>query len=216
MTKRVRAGIIFDMDNTLLQSKINFREMKQAIFHLWTEHGLLEPTFDWQSHTASQLIEIGRKSGRLTSQLEQKMWEAVTALEKAGMHEAVLENHVREVLAQLRERYPLFLLTNNAYAAAEEALQRTGIASCFQEIVAREQMTSLKPHPSGIRYICSQYPAWPASAWTMVGDSWIDGKAAQDGGVAFVAYRGNRREMEGHGVVPQAYIADLRELLDML
>ncbi|ELK42636.1 hypothetical protein D478_07773 [Brevibacillus agri BAB-2500] len=216
MNRRFATGIIFDMDNTLLHSKINFAEMKQAIFQLWTEHGLIEPTFDWHSHTASQLIELGRKSGRLTSQLEQEMWGAVTAIEKAGMHEAVLENHAQEVLAQLMERHHLFILTNNAYAAAEEALHQTGIAGCFEKIVAREQMATLKPHPSGIHYIRRQYPDMPASAWTMVGDSWIDGKAAQDGEVAFIAYQGHAQDMERHDVAPQAYIADLRELLTML
>ena len=216
MTRVSIKGIIFDMDNTLLQSKINFLEMKQAIFTLWAEHGLCEPTFDWRSYTASQLIEMGRKSGRMTSQLEQTMWAAVTAIEKAGMHEAVLEDHVKEVLAHLKERYHLFILTNNAYAAAEEALNHTGIADCFQEIVAREQMTTLKPHPSGIHYILGQYPQWSAPAWTMVGDSWIDGKAAHGGEVAFIAYQGERADMERNEVSPRAYITDLRELLDIL
>lgn len=216
MKRHFPTGVIFDMDNTLLQSRINFSEMKKAIFRLWTEHGLIEPTFDWQSHTASQLIEIGRTSGRLTSRLEQEMWAAVTEIEKAGMHEAVLENHVQEVLAALKERHHLFILTNNAYAAAREALQHTGIAGCFEEIVAREQMTTLKPHPSGIHYIRRQYPELPATAWTMVGDSWIDGKAAQDGEVAFIAYQSNPQEMERHDVAPRAYIADLRELLHIL
>ncbi|OUQ89377.1 phosphatase [Brevibacillus brevis] len=216
MNRSLHKGIIFDMDNTLLQSRINFSAMKQAIFQHWVDHGICEPTIEWEKHTASQLIEIGRQSERMTSELEQAMWEAVTAIEKEGMHGAVLEKHAVEVLDQLKENYHLYILTNNAYAAAVEALKETGIASYFDEIVAREQMTTLKPSPSGIHYIRNLRPDWPDSAWTMIGDSWIDGKAAIDGQVAFISYQGNQLDMERHEVTPVVYITDLLELLRVL
>ncbi|MFP3387389.1 HAD family hydrolase [Brevibacillus sp. SIMBA_040] len=213
MNRDFQKAIIFDMDNTLLQSRINFLEMKRAIFQIWVENDICEPALEWQGYTASQLIEIGRRSERMTAELEAHMWAAVTAIEKEGMHGAVLEAHAADVLAKLHQSYRLFILTNNAYAAAQEALNETNIIHYFDEVVAREQMTTLKPHPSGITYILKQYPDLPVSAWTMIGDSWIDGKAAQDGHVRFVAYHGKRDEMERHGVVPQAFITDLRELL---
>lgn len=216
MSRSFQKGIIFDMDNTLLQSRINFPAMKQAIFQHWVDHGICEPTLEWEKHTASQLIEIGRQSERMPSELEQAMWEAVTAIEKEGMHGAVLEKHAVEVLDQLKENYHLYILTNNAYAAAVEALNETGIASYFDEIVAREQMTTLKPSPSGIHYIRNLHPDWPVSAWTMIGDSWIDGRAATDGQVAFIAYQGNQLDMERHEVKPVVYITDLLELLRVL
>ncbi|MED1781852.1 HAD hydrolase-like protein [Brevibacillus fortis] len=216
MSRTFQKGIIFDMDNTLLQSRINFAEMKRAIFQLWVDNGIVPPTLEWQNHTASQLIEIGRQSAKMTNELGQTMWDAVTAIEKDGMHGAVLENHAVEVLEQLKSSYQLYILTNNAYAAAEEALNETGIASYFDEIVAREQMTTLKPSASGIHYIRNRKPDWPVSAWTMIGDSWIDGKAACDGQVAFIAYQGNELDMEQNGVVPRAYIRDLKELLAVL
>ena len=215
MNRDFQKAIIFDMDNTLLQSRINFLEMKRAIFQIWVENGICEPALEWQGFTASQLIEIGRRSERMTDELETHMWAAVTAIEKEGMHGAVLEAHAADVLAKLHQSYRLFILTNNAYAAAQEALNETKIIHYFDEVVAREQMTTLKPHPSGIKYIVNQYPDLPVSAWTMIGDSWIDGKAAQDGHVRFVAYHGKREEMDRQGVIPQAYITDLRELLEL-
>ncbi|MFD2370389.1 HAD family hydrolase [Brevibacillus sp. GCM10020057] len=206
-------GIIFDMDNTLLKSRINFAEMKRAVFRLLAEHGCCQPDLDWTSHTASQLIEIGRQSAQMTQALEEKMWAAVTEIEKEGMHGAVLEEHAVEVLEELRQRCSLYILTNNARAAAMEALQRTGIAHFFADVVGREQMAELKPSPSGVRCILRQQREWPVEAWTMVGDSWIDGKAAQDAGIRFVAYQGKEGEMANHGVHPLATIQSLRELL---
>ncbi|MGG1660512.1 HAD family hydrolase [Brevibacillus sp. NRS-1366] len=215
MNRPFRKAIIFDMDNTLLQSKIDFLAMKRAIFQLWVENGICDPALSWENHTASQLIEIGRRSEKMTAELEAHMWEAVTAIEKAGMHQAVLEANAAEILEQLHQNYYLFILTNNAYAAAQEALKETEIIHYFDEVVAREQMTTLKPSPAGITYILGRYPDLPASAWTMIGDSWIDGKAAQDGRVRFIAYNGNPLDMERQGVAPQAFISDLRELLTL-
>lgn len=207
-------GIIFDMDNTLLKSNINFAEMKRAIYQLLLMHGCCGPELDLQNHTASQLIEIGRQSSLMTQELEDEMWAAVTAVEKDGMHGAVLEEQAREVLDELRGRYQLYILTNNAYAAAQEALEETGISDYFTEIVAREQMTQLKPSPSGVHYILRQQPQWPLEAWVMIGDSWIDGKAAQDAGIRFLSYQGKPGEMEQRGVNPVATVKSLRELLN--
>jgi phosphoglycolate phosphatase len=118
------------------------------------------------------------------------------------------------VLDELRDRYQLYILTNNAYAAAQEALVETGISDYFTEIVAREQMTQLKPSPSGVHYILRQQPQWPLEAWVMIGDSWIDGKAAQDAGIRFLSYQGKLGEMEQRGVKPVATVKSLRELLN--
>lgn len=206
-------GIIFDMDNTLLQSRINFADMKEAVFRLLVRHQLCDPELDYRKHTASQLIELGRKSGRITDEIEALVWNAVVAFETEGMQGAVLEEHAEEVLDSLKHHFHLVILTNNALSAALEALKETGIAHYFDLIAGREQMTMLKPSPSGIHFILEQYPDIPAEQWTMVGDSWIDGKAAQEGSVRFIAYQGKPLEMERHEVVPTAYINNLRELL---
>ncbi|KQL46130.1 phosphatase [Brevibacillus choshinensis] len=213
MSHHYNKGIIFDMDNTLLKSKIDFPRMKHAIFQVLVENGCCQPEVDWRSHTASQLIEIGRRSAQMTQELEDEMWAAVTAVEKEGMHGAVLEEYAVEVLAELQQRYQLYILTNNASAAAVEALQETGIAHYFSQIVAREQMTELKPSSSGVHYILRQHPEWSVDAWTMIGDSWIDGKAAQDADIRFIAYQSEAQEMERRGVRPYATLSDLRELL---
>jgi len=215
MSKSYQQGIIFDMDNTILQSRINFLGMKEAIYHLLLENQLCEPELEWNSYTASQLIEMGRQSGKVTEKIEEEVWRTVTAFEKEGMHGAKLEDHVPEVLSHLHNRCHLVVLTNNSCAAAVEALEQTGIAGYFDEIVGREQMTELKPSPAGIHYILNKYPAVPTSHWTMVGDSWIDGRAAQDGQVIFIAYKANRLDLERHHVMPYTYIEDIRQLLEL-
>jgi phosphoglycolate phosphatase len=205
-------GIIFDMDNTLLRSKINFNLMKQSIYRLLADHEILPSTLNLDEYTASTLIEQAKSSENFSKEVEAKVWEAVTAVEQEGMAGADLEPGVKEVLTKLHETYPLIIYTNNSGTAALAALRETGIDHYFEHIVGREQMDALKPSPSGIHFILSQYKDIPDRHWLMVGDSWIDGKAAQDGGVVFIAYQGNSEEMERKNVYPMAYIERLREL----
>lgn len=207
-----RYGIIFDMDNTLLQSRIDFGGMKKAVFEEMVIRGLCAADLAWRDYTASQLIELARESGKMTQEAETVIWGAVERFEREGMHKAILEPHVPDMLADLHEHVYLTVLTNNARSAAVEALTRTGIAHYFDYIAGREQMTALKPSPSGILYVQNQYPHVPGERWIFIGDSWIDGKAAQDGGIRFFAYRGDAEEMERRGVRPHVHIRHMKEL----
>ena len=47
-----------------------------------------------------------------------------------------------------------------------------------------------------------------------MGDSWVDGLAAQAAGLPFIAYRADEAELARHGVTPQARITALLELLE--
>lgn len=209
-------GIIFDMDNTLLRSRIDFYAMKRAVFDLLVAHKFYDENFDYRNHTTSQLIEEVRRSQDMTREFEKLIWDTVAQIEKKGMEGADLEPWVPEVLKDLRDRYNLVVFTNNAQVAAETALNDTGITQYFDRIVGREQVEALKPNPAGIHYILSQYRDIPADCWLSIGDSWIDGKASQDGGVHFITYRGDISEMHQRDVYPLTSIKDMRELLKVL
>ena len=54
---------------------------------------------------------------------------------------------------------------------------------------------------------------WPdAKHIVMVGDAWVDGVAAQAGGIPFIAYRADATELERRGVVVAASIDSLLDL----
>lgn len=209
-------GIIFDMDNTLLQSKINYEGMKKATFILLEKQGFLPADFYWRDYTTSQLIELARGSGRLNEEVEKLIWETVVSFEKEGMHNVALEPGVKELLDRLHNLCRLVVLTNNALSAALIALEETGVVNYFDQIVGREQMVALKPSPSGVEYIMEQYPDIAASDWLLVGDSWIDGKAAQEAGVPFLAYQADVDDLKKQLVDPVGYITHLRQVLNYL
>ncbi|WP_068774853.1 HAD family hydrolase [Paenibacillus sp. FJAT-26967] len=208
-------GIMFDMDNTLLQSKIDFPAMKAEIYNYLSALHVFEDSFNVVDHTSSTLIEHARQKGISESSYEQLM-KIAAKHELTGMEGAGLENGALELLQKLHGRYVLVILTNNSREAALKALNSTGIAPFFDLIVGREQMKALKPSPSGFEYVLDTYSGITRSAWISIGDSWIDGKASNDAGIPFISYGKKISFMKERRVNPVAAVEHLSELLDYL
>jgi phosphoglycolate phosphatase len=209
-------GIIFDMDNTLLCSKIDFDAMKQETFDFLVQQGIFPCDYPVHEHTTSSIIIQAQHSPIFTEDIKKSVWDIVVKYEMKGMAGAHLEAGVESTLDYLYPKCRLVVLTNNSKTAAEAALKKTGIDHYFDHIVGREQMAFLKPSPSGIQYILALYKDIPATRWLSIGDSWIDGKASQDGGVQFLAYQGDSAKMKSKGVYPIGFINHMSELLQFL
>jgi phosphoglycolate phosphatase len=210
------SAFIFDMDNTLLQSKIDFPKMKKTVYELLVRENMLPPEIAWQSKTTSELIALSRKHQEF-SRVEKEVWLLIEEIETEGMKDAVLEPYAAQVLEDLSaQSVAMTILTNNARHAAIAALQRLSIDHLFSLIAGREQMEELKPSASGVHYILRHYPAIPQQDWLMIGDSWIDGMAAKRAGIRFLAYQANLSEMIDKGLEPQANLQTLRGIKDWI
>ncbi|MDF2958806.1 MAG: haloacid dehalogenase [Paenibacillus sp.] len=209
--KRHTQGIIFDMDNTLLKSSIDFPAMKHAIFDFLVEKSILPETLAIGQHTTATIIEHARQL-QLGAELEQQVWELAAQHELAGMKGAGLESGVRDFLASVHGKFILAVVTNNALPAALQALQETNIAGYFDLIAGREQMSALKPSPSGFQYVLDRFVHIPPAGWISLGDSWIDGKGSNDAGIPFVSYQTDLSVMSSRGVTAIGRINDIQEL----
>jgi len=208
-------GIIFDMDNTLLQSNIDFPQMKSDVLEFLIRNSILSAEFDVHEHTTATLIELARELG-ITDDIYEAMMSKTTEHELLGMRGAGLEPGAKELLESIYEKYVLVVLTNNSLAAAREALELTGISEYFDIIIGREQMSALKPSPSGYHYMMSKFKTIEPKEWIAIGDSWIDGKAAQAAGIPFVSYRVSADQMLQRCVKPIGNIEHLSGLLHYL
>jgi phosphoglycolate phosphatase len=100
--------------------------------------------------------------------------------------------------------------TNNDRVVADFVLTRFGLSRHLDLVVTRDEMRRLKPDPDGLRVVRERWP--DAARIVVVGDSWVDGLAAQAAGVPFIAYRPDVAQMEERGVTATAII---RSLLDL-
>lgn len=205
-------GVIFDMDNTLLHSRIDFPAMKNEVYRFLVDRRILPEPFPVAEHTTSTLIEYAKSRG-LSEELYEDVMQIAAQHELRGMEGAELERGVVPLLRALRPRCTLAVVTNNSFAAAVKALKETGIAGYFDLIVGREQMSSLKPSPSGFLLVLDTFREIAPWEWISVGDSWIDGKASADAGIPFVWYCSRGGEMHERGVHPIGRIDEIRQLI---
>lgn len=205
-------GIIFDMDNTVLQSKIDFTSMKLETFDFLSSRGILPHGFNLAKHTTSTIIKEALATKRMEDNLIKDMWEIAKKFEILGMQDAALEPGALELLEELKGRYCIVIVTNNSVEAAEKALKDNGVIDYFDSVVGREMMGSLKPSPDGFLYVLDQYTHIKAEEWISIGDAWVDGKASQEAGIPFISYQGDIKRMNEMGVFPKAEIQELSEL----
>ncbi|MEG1501112.1 MAG: hypothetical protein RR396_04075, partial [Clostridiales bacterium] len=79
-------AIVFDMDNTILSSHINFDLMKKGVCSL-----LLEAGFEIDSTmSVAAIIQAADAQKPLSPALRKIIWDKVDAVEALGMKDAVL------------------------------------------------------------------------------------------------------------------------------
>src|SRR6185437_7276447 len=108
--------------------------------------------------------------------VESPLWEIALDHERQAMAIASLQSGAREAIEGARAAgFATAVWTNNAREVTGVALER------FDLLVTRDEMRALKPAPDGWRVILEHFGA--AHDAIVVGDSWVDGVAAQAAGV---------------------------------
>jgi phosphoglycolate phosphatase len=195
----------FDLDHTLVRSPLDLGAVKTEVVALVTARGLALPETA-RTWTIGQIIAT---AGRAAMELEAACWAICEAHEARAVAEAVSEPGAAEALGELRAAgFPLAVWTNNARRIAQDALRRCGLDGFFRVVVTRDE-APLKPDPGGLRLLEATFPE--RQIW-VVGDSWVDGAAAQAGGAGFIAYGTDPAELARRGVAPRAVLHDLRSL----
>src|SRR3990170_5200629 len=212
MPQSSEIALIFDLDNTLIHSTIDFMGTRHRLIDVLMSAGAVSaPREVLIREPIPHLVAMGEAAGEA---LGRAMWEVVSAAETEGLREAVAVEHAAEVLAALRARgYRLALLTNTTRSGVLPKVGELGLDGYFDVIATRTEVPALKPSPEGVRYILHRLPAVRLAY--VIGDAWIDGRAAEEAGARFIGFGERRAASLERGVQPWAWIADLRELLDL-
>jgi len=211
------SALIFDMDNTLIGSRIDFLAIRRALIALLRSAGATDATDEALTRRAiPELVTCGtdhdRAHGTATAE---EMWRIIDAYERAGLVEVDVLDDAPAVLRALGARgHPVAILTNNSRAAALEALRATRLLEYAQTLVARGDVSTLKPAGDGVREVLRRLGSAGERAY-VIGDSRIDGAAAADAGARFIAYRRPAEELRQRGVTPWRTVQHLRELLEL-
>ena len=182
--------IIFDMDNTILQSRIDFPLMTREVTKIMLAHGL-----DKYCHhsVATRMVEF-TNSADYDEKVAEEIWQKVAEVEAEGLDQAVLEPGAIEALDYLGQYAELAVLSNNTDSAIGDNLNRLGISPYLTFVAGGNSVPNLKPSPDGMLFVKSQYPTITLANTLTIGDAMIDAQAAEAAGIGFVAY--NRSRME--------------------
>ena len=201
----VRPLCVFDLDHTLVRSTLDLRAARADVRALASARSLDLPAVSLRWTIAETIAGIAR----LAPELEATCWAVIIDHETRALDSAASEPGAVEALTGLRAAgFPLAVWTNNARGAAEHALARCGLRAFFATIVTRDE-AALKPDPAGLALLRQAFPERPV--W-VVGDSWVDGAAAQAGGASFIAYGTDPEELVRRRVAARHVIHDLSTL----
>jgi phosphoglycolate phosphatase len=206
--------VVFDLDNTLVHSRIDFLGIRQAIIRRLLDVGALAETP--ANPRAKAIPEWLDVAAAFDPQLAAELWVTVDEFERAGMVAGTVEPDARTTLDRLAEAgFRLAVLTNNSLRSADAALARFDLRAPFELVLARGVVSALKPDGAGVRQAHVTLGGGPT---VVVGDAAIDGQAAAraDVGARFVAFRADQQVLAERGVVPWATIASLGELVEVL
>jgi phosphoglycolate phosphatase len=220
VTSPGRVALVFDMDNTVLGSHIDFAAIRRALGAMLREAGATgESDEALRRHAIGEMVACGAAHDAAHgTAVVPRMWAIITAHEAEGLRDAAALDGAPDVLAALRSRgYRVAILTNNSRAGADAALEAAGLAHAAETVVTRDDVASMKPAPDGVQEALRRLTGADGRrpAGYVIGDSWIDGAAAAGAGARFIACRRSADDLRSHGVRPWRVVRHLSELLEI-
>src|SRR5262245_6051315 len=203
--------IIFDLDGTLIDSKldlansVNFTREQMGLSVL--EHRLI---FAYIGDGATMLIRRAMGEGLSESDIQRALEVFLSHYREHLLDNTTLYPGVAEALAALHP-LKLAVLTNKPLRPTLAILQGLRIHDRFAVVYGGNSFEQKKPHPVGIEQILSDTCA-SRERTMIVGDSYIDIQTGRNAAVATCGMTYGLARETLHEPKPDFLIDDLREL----
>jgi len=187
-------AVVFDLDGTLIKSKIDYEEMRRRVTNVLIESGIPPEKLSksgriWELMKGGE--ELQRESGLSLDSIRnvrQRITEALNSVELESVEKVKPTPHALEVLEKLRGRglsIGVAIRSCNAYAT--RALELTGLTSYVNVLFARDDMEYPKPDPRHLFQVVEALRASPHSV-VFIGDTTTDLETANEAGIKFIGY----------------------------
>ncbi len=182
-------GIIFDLDGTLVDSNIDYYEMKARAIVLLEGEGVPEDLLSWEL-TIAEVMERARDL--LGHNSHNEVWlsieDSFKAVELKSLDQMNSINGVGDLLTEIRESgYEVGVLTRASRGYAERALETMGIEKAIHHMICRDDFAwyEAKPDPIAMRRLTTLLDTSPEYC-LMIGDHYLDMKCALASGARFI------------------------------
>lgn len=217
--KHDELAIIFDFDNTLIKSNINFPAMKISMARAAKKHGLDFGNEEDIPHryTAGNIIDqVEEFDKKNDTQLVTELWGLVEKFERLGMENISIDEDVLQMLEYLKKKgISASILTNNAKKPTIEVLERFNISDYFDIVIAREDVKKMKPDKEGLEVIVQKLKL-NLDKVIFVGDSWVDGVAAVNAKIRFILLNEKLLDSNKYNIKIWKHVQTMNELVELL
>ena len=210
----VRA-LIFDLDGTLIDSKLDLIRSVNAMLHEMGREPLHEDTISgYIGHGAPQLV--GRALGQAATEQEREraLKFFLAYYEDHKMDSTCAYPGVPEALERL-SGFPMAILTNKPVRISVRILEELGLAKYFRAVYGGNSFETKKPDPLGAQKILREFGAAPAEA-ILIGDSEVDVQTARNAGTLAAAVNYGFGTHDRSAYPADIYLDRLIDLLPLL
>jgi len=144
--------VLFDLDNTLVHSRIDFLGIRQAIIGRLLDVGALDaPPADPRVRAIPEWLDL---AAEFDPALATELWTIVDQFERDGMVHGTVEADARATLDHLQAAgLKLAVLTNNSLGSADAALDRFDLRAPLDLVLARDVVPrSSRAEPASPRH----------------------------------------------------------------
>jgi len=183
--------VIFDLDGTLIDSKIDFREMKRRNTRLLeasgVEQGLLTEemlNYDIERRAIEDLRTKGVSEEKI-QRIFQKVADIMNEIELEAIQDAQLLDGVAETLEKLKKLgLKIGIITRSCREYANRILEKFDLKKLIDVVAARDDVLKQKPDPEHPRYLM-EILSVKSSETILIGDHPMDALCAKNIGMRF-------------------------------
>ncbi|MBS7634793.1 HAD family hydrolase [Candidatus Bathyarchaeota archaeon] len=214
-------AVIFDLDDTLIKSKINYERMKNLIIDFLASvgvaSGLLNKNMpNFEIVNAAKMDLSGKVSRCEIEKILNKVNDIMDEVELKSLGDAELMDNALSTLKELKKMgLKAGIVTNGCRKYAEEIMSRFCLGKYVDAIVARDDVSNPKPDPEHLLRVLEILNV-PVEGAVFVGDHWIDALCAKKAGVPFILLRSRTRIFKEAEEMSYAKINTLRDILLLL
>jgi HAD superfamily hydrolase (TIGR01509 family) len=179
---------LFDVDGTLVTFEFDVQGTRRAIIEDLAKRGLDTSGLGLSTPTQKiiDIISEQAKGAELAS-LKRRINSKLDKFELESSRAAKVLPGARKTLVYLRsKRVRLGVLTNSGRKAAYRVLRRGGMLDCFDFVLTREDVETMKPRPEGVLEAVRRF-SLPKKQVFYVGDGLLDIAAAKAAGLKVIS-----------------------------
>ena len=214
-------AIIFDLDDTLVHSRIDFAKMKSETIKFVQSVGVTPGLLnDRMLNFEIMRVSLENLRGKGFSEEEiQRVLagvnEIMNQVELESFDRATVIDGVPETLGALKTRgLKIGIMTRSCREYTERVLAKFGLTKYVDAFAARDDVEKPKPSPEHAFHLLRLLDV-PVEEALLVGDHWLDAQCAREAGLRFIMFRRQEQGTSASKESDYQIIKDIREIVDI-